>query len=111
METIKEKLNELKFKVINRVKKTVAYVKAHPAETAAMIALGISAVQEGRRVYDRVESAKQDRISRTTVYCNDIQSRVRLKHELDAQENRELRYRMNCGQTKFEALDEMGLIK
>jgi len=36
--------NEFRFKITNRVKKAVAYIKAHPAEAAAI-----------------AESAKQDR--------------------------------------------------
>ena len=33
------------------------------------------------------------------VYCNDVQGRVQLKHELNYKENKELRDRMNMIQT------------
>lgn len=87
------------------------WVKDHPMETVGIVTLALGSVAEGRRIYDRAHEAHEDRINRTSVWCNDVQGRVRLKHELNYKENRELRDRMDAGQTKFEALDEMNLLK
>ncbi len=87
------------------------WVGNHPAETVAIIGCTVGAVAEARRIGDRITSAADDRRSRLTVYCNDVQGRVRLKHELNYKENLELRDRMNNGQTRFEALGEMNLLK
>lgn len=87
------------------------WIAKHPMETIAIVTCGVSAVSEARRLYDRVDDKREARQERLSVYCNDVQGRVRLKHELNYKENKELRDRMNNGQTKFEALDEMNLLK
>lgn len=116
METIdtrsfKQKVEQAWWRFIAKVKSAFTWIIHHPAESAMIAGCVIGGVSETRRVYDRVHEAHEDHLARTSVYCNDVQGRVRIKHELNYKENRELRDRMNEGQTKFEALDEMGLLK
>ena len=71
------------------------------------VIIGATAANAAVKVKREVDKARNER----TVYCNDIQSRVELKHKMRPDEQFELRDRMNNGQTKFEALNEMDLIK
>lgn len=109
--TVKEKIDQGWAKFTTGVTNKVAWIKEHPKEAVMIGTFVLAGVSEGRRVYDRAHQAHEDHINRTSVYCNDIQGKVRLKHELNYRENRELRDRMSEGQTKFEALDDMGLLR
>lgn len=116
METIdtrsfKEKVQSGWVKFTTGVNDIWSWTKEHPVEAAGAVGLALTGVAEGRRIYDRAHEAHEDKVSRTSIWCGDVQGRVRLKHELNARENRELRDRMNSGQTRFEALDEMNLLK
>lgn len=106
-EKVEWKLYNLKCKAIN----AYDWAKEHPTEALGIATVGIGAIAEIRRTGDRMAKIADDRRSRLTVYCNDVQGRVRLKHELNYRENLELRDRMSNGQTKFEALSEMNLLK
>lgn len=109
--TFKEKAHERFLRARLKMYSTAEWVKEHPVETVQILGkiatISALAVNAGSRIY----AANEERKQRTSVYCNDIQSTMRLKHQLTYSEARELRNRMNCGETKFEALDEMGLLK
>ncbi len=109
--SFKEKVEWKIYNAKCKVKRTYHWIKEHPTETMAIATVTIGAVAEIRKTGDRFAKIADDRRSRLTVYCNDIQGRVRLKHELNYSENLELRDRMSNGQTKFEALSEMNLLK
>lgn len=109
--TFKQKVGDSLFYAKQRAMEVGQWVAEHPMETVAIVTCGVAAVSEARRLYDRVDDKREARKERLSVYCNDVQGRVRLKHELNYKENKELRDRMNNGQTKFEALDEMNLLK
>ena len=83
----------------------------HPVEATMLIGTGVSVVKTVSGVTTKVVNAINDHNSKLTVYCNDIQGNVRIKHVLNYDEARELRDLMNGGYTKFEALDMMGLLK
>lgn len=87
------------------------WVKDHPMESIAIGSSIVGTIAEGRRIGDRIERKREAKDLRTRVYCPDISGYVRLKHELSYKENLELRDRMRSGQTKFEALSSMGLLK
>lgn len=91
--------------------KTVTWVVRNPTTTVALIGAGVTVVKTATGVVTKVGRVIEDQKNRTTVYCNDIQSDVRLRHELTYDEARKLRDFMNQGYTKFEALDEMNLLK
>jgi len=105
---------KVEWKIYNakcKVKNACHWIKEHPTQTMVIVTTTIGAIAEVRRTGDRIAKIADDRRSRLTVYCNDVQGRVRLKHELNYRENLELRDRMSNGQTKFEALSEMNLLK
>ena len=106
--SFKEKVEWKIYNAKCRAKNVCHWIKEHPTQTMIIVTTAVGAISEVRRTGDRIAD---DRRSRLTVYCNDIQGRVRLKHELNYSENLELRDRMNNGQTKFEALSEMNLLK
>lgn len=89
----------------------VVWVATHPIETAIIVGVSATALRQGRLAISKAVELHKDKVDRLTVYCNDVCGRVKLKHELGYRELKELRERMNDGQTKFEALDDMGLIK
>lgn len=105
---------KVEWKIYNakcKAKNACHWIKEHPTQTMVIVTTAIGAIAEVRRTGDRIAKIADDRRSRLTVYCNDVQGRVRLKHELNYRENLELRDRMSNGQTKFEALSEMNLLK
>ena len=109
--TFKQKVEDGLFDAKQKAIQIGQWIAEHPMETVAIVTCGVATVSEARRLYDRVDEKHQARKERLSVYCNDVQGRVQLKHELNYKENKELRDRMNNGETKFEALDEMGLLK
>lgn len=109
--SFKEKVEWKIYNAKCRAKNVCHWVKEHPTQAMIIVTTAVGAISEVRRTGDRIAKIADDRKSRLTVYCNDIQGRVRLKHELNYSENLELRDRMSNGQTKFEALSEMNLLK
>ena len=109
--TFKQKVKDGLLDAKRKAVEVGQWVAKHPMETIGIVTCGVATVSEARRVYDRVDEKREARKERLSVYCNDVQGRVQLKHELNYKESKELRDRMNNGQTKFEALDEMRLLK
>ena len=109
--TFKQKVKDGLLDAKRKAVEVGQWVAKHPMETIGIVTCVVATVSEARRVYDRVDEKREARKERLSVYCNDVQGRVQLKHELNYKENKELRDRMNNGQTKFEALDEMRLLK
>ncbi len=122
MRSNKEKWEQLKWRASNNarrayedakknVNEAVQWVAENPAEAVAIGGMVIAGVNTGIRLVTKVGGVITDHNNKLTIYCNDIQSDVRLKHELKYNEARELRDLMNMGYTKFEALDTLGLLK
>lgn len=109
--SLKEKVMEVKTKVKTKVDGIINFAKNNPMETAALATAGAGALASIYKIGRGVASAIDNVNSQKQVYCNDIQATVKLRHSLTYSEARELRDRMNAGQTKFEALDQMGLLK
>lgn len=122
MRSNKEKWEQFKWRAGNKIHYTCEDIKTnavkagtwvinHPTETVALIGAGALAVRTASGVATKIGKAIDAHDSKLSVYCNDIQGNVKIKHVLNYNEARELRDRMNLGQTKFEALDAMGLLK
>lgn len=116
METVdnrsfKEKFRDFKARAKMKVEDTIHWCKENPYATAAIATATAATVKTGFKIAKAVAQRVDDNERRKEVYCNDIQSTVKLKHELNYNEARELRDRMDAGQTKFEALDQMHLLK
>lgn len=118
----KEKWEDFKFDASRKIKKTyegvkqntaktVTWIVNNPKDAVALAGAGVAVVTTATGVITKVGRAVEDLNNKTTVYCNDIQSDVRIKHALKYEEARELRDLMNEGYTKFEALDKMNLLK
>lgn len=112
METVdnrsfKDKMKDGYTKFKWKVEDAWIFIKNNPKETAVIATATAATVKTIFKIGKSVVAHAEGK----TVYCNDIQSSVRLKHELRYNEARELRDRMDAGQTKFSALDEMGLLK
>lgn len=109
--TLKEKLQDFKEKESKKVTVFFNWVRQNPMFAVTIFSLILGFMTETRRMGDRISDAATRSKQRRTVYCNDIQSYVTLKHELNYRENKELRDRMSNGETKFQALDSMGLLR
>lgn len=109
--TMKQKFEEGVEKAKRGMCAAGRWVTSHPVETISAVVAVTAAVRQGRIIYDRVNAANAEKASRLTVYCNDVCGKVHLKHELDYKELKELHERMANGQSRFEALDAMNLIK
>lgn len=122
MRSNKEKWEEFRWNVSNKARYTCDNIKRnavkagtwcveHPTEAVAFIGAGVAVAKTVSGIGTKVGHAINDHNSKLSVYCNDIQGNVRIKHVLNYDEARELRDLMNGGYTKFEALDMMGLLK
>jgi len=109
--TVKEKFQDFKDKTTHKLDVFFTWVKRNPMFAITFFSLILGFITETRRMGDRISDAASRSKQRRTIYCNDIQSYVTLKHELSYRENKELRDRMSSGETKFQALDEMGLLR
>lgn len=109
--TLKEKLQDFKDKTSHKLNVFFTWVKRNPMMAVTIFSLILGFMTETRRMGDRISDAAARSKQRRTIYCNDIQSYVTLRHELNYRENKELRDRMSSGETKFQALDEMGLLR
>ena len=109
--TVKEKFYDFKDKTTHKLDVFFTWVKRNPMLAVTIFSLILGFMTETRRMGDRISDAASRSKQKRTVYCNDIQSYVTLKHELSYRESKELRDRMSSGKTKFQALDEMGLLR
>lgn len=109
--TLKERFIEFKEKETHKITVFANWIKQNPMLAVTIFSLVLGFITESRRIGDRITDAAEKSRSRRTVYCNDIQSYVTLRHELNYRENKELRDRMTSGETKFQALDAMGLLR
>lgn len=109
--TFKEKAIDAKNKVKWKIKDGMQWIKENPETTAATATAIAVTARTLYKITRTVTNSVETRARRKEVYCNDIQSTVKLRHELNYNECRELRDRMNAGQSKFEALDCMNLLK
>ena len=109
--TAKEKFQDFKDKASHKLDVYFTGVKRNPMMAVTIFSLILGFMTETRRMADRISDAASRSKQRRTIYCNDIQSYVTLRHELSYRESKELRDRMSSGETKFQALDEMGLLR
>ena len=103
-----EKSKDAGSKVFNWGKDKIKYVKENPVEvigkvtTVATVAAGVLFTAKTVRDIDRLDK---------TVYSDEIGEGVVLKKKLNNDNKVELDYRMKTGQTKIEALKDMGMIR
>lgn len=109
--TIKQKFTDFKNKLKWKAQDTLNWIKDNPQSAATIATASVVVVKTTYKIVKAIIAVADDRDRRREVYCNDIQSTVRLKRELNYHEQRELRDRMNSGQSKFEALDDMNLLR
>ena len=95
-------------KAVDTVKDGIKYAKENPdvvADKAFKIGAG------GVAILTIAAGIKADKKLQRTVYSEDIGECVELKRKLNNDDKKEVDYRVKTGQTKIEALGEMGLIK
>lgn len=109
--SLKERFIEKKNQAKEKLSRAIEWAKENPedASTIGLAVLGVAGftIKTGKRI----SKAKKEEKRRRTVYCGDIDSKVELKHELDYYEKDELRERMDSGQTRYQALRAMDLVK
>lgn len=109
--SFKEKVDYKLWEAKRKAEAAGRWIIQNPMETVALAGAGVAVVKTGMNVVTKVHVMITDKTARSMVYCNDIQNYVHLKHELTSGEAMLLRQRMNAGQTKLQALMEMGLLK
>lgn len=107
-ESVFDKAKALGKKGLDKVKDGFNYVMENPEECADKAIAGITtAFVLGCAVVGIADAKK----ARRSVYSRNIGESIELKHKLTNQEKVEIDQRMKNGQTKIEAVREMGLIK
>lgn len=110
-EQMKWRFAGFKEKAKQKTAEAVEFAKENPGTVIAGISALTGLATVTIRGCNKIANTRDERKRRTEVYCGDIQQFVRLKHELKYNEAVELRKRMNEGETRFEALSKMGLLK
>lgn len=109
--TFKEKLKDGVESTKLKFKNGVDYCRRNPGFIAEAGVTTVIVLKTATKLIKTVAAARDEADSRKRVYCNDVQSYVKLKREPTRSDLEELRDRMDCGQTKFEALRDMNLLK
>lgn len=109
--TKKQKIADFWSGVGTGIKATGEWIIEHPVQTALIAGSVAGVIKESRLAINKGIELHDARVSERTIYANDIQQNVELKHKLTTIEAVELRERMNNGQTKLQALIDMNLIK
>ena len=109
--TFKEKLMDGVESTKLKFKNGVEFCKQNPGFIAEAGVTTVVVVKTATKLIKTIAEVKDEADSRKRVYCNDVQSYVKLKREPTRSDLEELRDRMDCGQTKFEALRDMNLLK
>lgn len=95
-------------KAIDKAKDGIEYAKKNPDIVAEKALAGATVLGTGLLI---VAGVKADKKLQRTVYSEDIGECVELKRKLNNKDKIEVDYRTKTGQTKIEALNDMGLIK
>lgn len=107
-ESLFEKGKKVGSKVCTYGKKTLDYVKENPVDSVIKVGAVLTAVVS---IITAVKAINKTGTEGKTVYSEATGESVVLKKKLNNDNKVELDYRMKTGQTKIEALNEMGLIK
>lgn len=95
-------------KAIDKAKDGIEYAKKNPDIVAEKALAGATVLGTGLLI---AAGVKADKKLQRTVYSEDIGECVELKRKLNNKDKIEVDYRTKTGQTKIEALNDMGLIK
>ena len=107
-DTIFEKGKHAGSKVLDCGKRVIEYAKENPVDTLVKVGTVLTAVVT---IVTAVNNLDKKSKENKTVFSDDINENVLLKKKLSNSDKVELDYRVKTGQTKIEALNEMGFIK
>ena len=107
-DTIFEKGKETANKVGSFGKKIIDYAKENPVDTLVKVGMVLTATVT---IVTAISNLDKKSKEGKTVFSEDINESVLLKKKLNNSDKIELDYRVKTGQTKIEALNEMGFIK
>lgn len=107
-ETIKEKGKKVGDKILYYGKNTIDYIKSDPVDAIVKVGTALTAVVA---IMTAVGTISKISNASKTVHSKEIGEDILLKKKLNNNDKVELDYRMKTGQTKIEALNNMGYIR
>lgn len=110
--SLKQKLRDAGEKVKESGKKALAWVVSNKEVAVPAITLGLgTAYKIVRTVHAEAREQREERAKLLTTYDRSNDTYLRLRRQLTTKEKVELDERMQLGQTKTQALYQMGLLK
>ena len=107
-DTIFEKANDAANKVGSVGKRIIDYAKENPVDTLVKVGTVLTAAVTIMTAVSNIDKKSKEK---KTIFSDDIGESLLLKKKLSNSDKVELDYRVKTGQTKVEALNEMGFIK
>lgn len=107
-ETIKEKGKKVGDKILSYGKNTIDYIKSDPVDAIVKVGTALTAVVA---IMTAVGTISKISNASKTVHSKEIGEDILLKKKLNNNDKVELDYRVKTGQTKIEALNNMGYIR
>lgn len=107
-DTIFEKGKDAANKVGSIGKRIIDYAKENPVDTLVKVGTVLTAAVTIMTAVSNIDKKSKES---KTVFSDDIKESLLLKRKLSNSDKVELDYRVKTGQTKIEALNEMGFIK
>lgn len=107
-DTIFEKGKNAASKVGSVGKRIIDYAKENPVDTLVKVGTVLTAAVTIMTAVSNIDKKSKEK---KTIFSDDIGESLLLKKKLSNSDKVELDYRVKTGQTKVEALNEMGFIK
>ena len=107
-DTIFEKGKDAANKVGSVGKRIIDYAKENPVDTLVKVGTVLTAAVTIMTAVSNIDKKSKEK---KTIFSDDIGESLLLKKKLSNSDKVELDYRVKTGQTKVEALNEMGFIK
>ena len=109
--TWKHKMNGFMHEAKYKVKSGINWVVNNPEKAAGVVTLGGMVLGAGRKGYKTISKAVADHNAEREMYCGTVNRKVRLRSPLTDTDIKMLGELMQKGDTRYEALNKLGLIK
>ena len=110
-EEFKNEIGKLKEKAREKTISTLNWVGDNPEITVAATALGGKLLWEAGRCAKRHQVEKLEKERRTRIWDPEVGTRWQLRREMNNREAREYQDRVRSGESRYDVLYDMGLLK
>lgn len=110
-DTIKNEFEKVKYEAKMKAIEALEWVAENPELALGIGAIGTKVLWEAGRYAKRRQVDRIERERRARVWDPEVGTRWQLKREMTNREAREYADRVRCGETRYDVLYDMGLLK